>query len=242
MAKITMVNQRVWLGGHDLSGAVNTLRVESAAEARDSAVLTDSVRAMLPGLKTVTLGHSGYFETADGLDEELHGRIGLADAPLSYAASDNVEGSVAYTLQALLAEYSPGGRVGEMLAFTGAAMAADGNGLVRGTLMHNDTRTATANGTGQQLGAVAAGQQLFGALHVTAASGTAPTLDVTVESDDNGGFTTPTTRMTFAQQVAVGYEWATPVAGPITDDWWRLVYTIGGGTPSFTFAGILGIQ
>jgi hypothetical protein len=32
-----------------------------------------------------------------------------------------------------------------------------------------------------------------------------------------------------------------PLSGAITDDWWRITATVGGTTPSFRFAVILGI-
>lgn len=243
MAKLVLHDQRVWLGGYDLSGAVNSLALEHGAEARDVATLESNTRIQASGLKSVAASLEGYFETDGGIDEELFNRIGLTDAPLSYGAAGAAEGDLAYSFQALAAEYSPGGQIGEMMQFAASAQAASGDGLVRGTLMHNGAETASGNGTGRQLGAVAAGQKLFGALHVLAAAGTGPTLDVTIESDDNSGFTSAVTRMTFAQQTGIGFEWATPIEGPITDDWWRVVWSLGGtGGPSFTFPLILAIQ
>ncbi len=79
-------------------------------------------------------------------------------------------------------------------------------------------------------------------MHVVAASGTTPTLDMIVESDDNSGITSGVTRITFTQEVAVGAQYATAVAGPITDDWWRVGWTIGGTGPSFTVIVTVGIQ
>ena len=242
MAKLIMRDQKVWLGAFDLSGVANSLAVEIGADARDVSTLGNATRIHLAGLKTLAAGMQGWFDTAGGLDQELFDRIGLADAPMSYAPVGAAEGDAAFSFLALHAQYSPQGAVGEVFAFNAAALAASGDGLVQGTLMHNSAETATANGTGQQLGAAAAGQKLFGALHVLDVSGGTPTLDVTVESDDNGGFTTPTTQITFAQQVAAGYEWAAPIAGPITDDWWRLAWTITGTTPSFEFVATLAIQ
>lgn len=242
MAKLVLGEQKLWLGGYDLTGAINALALEHGAEAVDCAVMGDVTRPMAGGLKTVAAQHEGLWDAVAGLDAELFGRVGLADAPMSFAATDAAEGDIAYSFLALLAEYSPGANIRDLLRFSVSGQAASGDGLVRGTLMQNGAETATINGAGRQLGAVAAGQKLFGALHVTDGSGTAPTLDVTVESDDNAGFTSPVTQMTFSQQTGVGFEWATPVAGPIADDWWRLVITIGGTTPSFDFAGILAIQ
>ena len=59
-----------------------------------------------------------------------------------------------------------------------------------------------------------------------------------MQSDDNSGFTSATNRITFTQATGVTSELLS-VAGAITDDYWRLSYTIVGG--SFTFAVALGI-
>ena len=88
-----------------------------------------------------------------------------------------------------------------------------------------------------QLGAVASGQIVAASLHVIAASGTS--LDVTVESDSTSGMSSPTTQLTFAQATAIGGQFLSAV-GPITDDWWRVSWTVVGG--SFTFVVAIGIR
>lgn len=238
MAEHILRDQKLWLDGFDFTGVMNQLALDYGAEVVDRTAFGSTARQRLGGLKTVTAQHEGFFD-ADPFDAALFSRIGTPDVPMSFASDDATEGSTAYSFLAELAEYSPGGAVGEMFAFSVGAEAS--GSLIRGTLMHDAARTTTANGTAQQLGVVSATQTLYGALHVVAASGTTPTLDVTVESDDAMGFATPTTRLTFAQKTAIGSEWLT-LAGPVTDDWWRIAWTIGGGTPSFTFVVFLGIQ
>jgi hypothetical protein len=72
--------------------------------------------------------------------------------------------------------------------------------------------------------------------------GTSPTLDVIVQSDDASGFPSATNRITFTQATGFTAEYATPVAGAITDDWWRVNFTIGGtASPNFTFICVIGI-
>lgn len=238
MAKQVMRDQQVWLGGYDLTGVINSLATDYGSEARDVATLGENTRIQLAGLRTLSATLEGYLDTAGGIDEELFNRIGLHDAPFSFAAVDAAEGDVAYTFEALWSQYSPGAAIGEVLAFSGAAQAGGSTGLQRGTLMHpRASEAVTGNGTARQLGAVSANQKLYGALHVLAGSGT---LDLVVESDDAGGFGTPTTQMTFAQQTGIGFDLPLPVSGPITDDFWRLSWTIGGGP--FTFVCILAIQ
>jgi hypothetical protein len=124
---------------------------------------------------------------------------------------------------------------------------ANGTGtwpLARGRCAHASgvPRTATGSGTAVQLGALAAGQHLYANLHVLSVSGmAAPTLTVTVQSDDNSGFTTPTTRGSFAAKSAVGGE-PIRIAGPFTDTYWRVGWTITGTNPSFLFLASFGIE
>ncbi len=70
-------------------------------------------------------------------------------------------------------------------------------------------------------------------LHVTAASGTTPTLDVVLEDTVDAGASWNVVG-TFAQKTAAGRE-VINVTTPFTDRL-RARWTVGGTTPSFTFS------
>lgn len=71
---------------------------------------------------------------------------------------------------------------------------------------------------------------------VTGLTGTA-NITFILESDDNGSFTSATTRATSSTFSSADDLWVAPVPGPITDDYWRVRYTITGtGTASFRVA------
>lgn len=91
----------------------------------------------------------------------------------------------------------------------------------------------TASGSSASLLDYGHPKTLRAQLRVTAASGTTPTLDVIIEDSLDGG-TTWNTVGTFGQKTAVGREViniTTPFAHLL-----RISWTIGGTTPSFTFA------
>lgn len=102
------------------------------------------------------------------------------------------------------------------------------------------TETASVNGTGRYFGA----NQTFGfALAVNAASGTSPTLDVKIQhSADNSSWTDTGVAFTqvTASQVTATREVAEfpkrTVSTTATQPWLRMVATIGGTGPQFTFA------
>lgn len=92
--------------------------------------------------------------------------------------------------------------------------------------------TRTANGNGSTQAGLAQTARLRVQLNVTAASGTTPTLDVVIEDSLDG--TNWNTIGTFTQKVTTGrqvIDITTPFADTVRARW-----TIGGTTPSFTFA------
>lgn len=72
-------------------------------------------------------------------------------------------------------------------------------------------------------------------VNVTAASGTTPTLDLSLQWSSDGGTTwhTPDTAQTFAQITATT---AKVKNFAVLGDVYRIVWTVGGTTPSFTFS------
>ena len=176
------------------------------------------------------------------IDDTVFATLGSAATPRSICTAAD-DGGAAYLMRGVTFNYTPiQGSVGELAMCSTDSTVTNGP-LVRGKLIHPSSvaRTSSSTGTGRQLGAVIAGKSLYAALHVISVSGTSPTLDVIVQSDDNAGFTTPTTRVTFSQTGVVGAQWGS-VAGAVTDEYWRISYTIGGSdTPTFAFAVTAGI-
>jgi hypothetical protein len=179
---------------------------------------------------------------AGSVDSVLWSQIGTADVARSFV-SNSADGSVAYLMRGIPLSYTPIDGEANGLAMASLKGMSSTGPVIRGRLLHpgGTARTSSSTGTGRQLGAVTAGKSLYAALHVLSVSGTStPTITVKVQSDDNGSFTTPTDRITFTGATAAGYQWGS-VAGAITDDYWRISYTITGSGPSFLFAVTAGI-
>ena len=98
------------------------------------------------------------------------------------------------------------------------------------TLLASAARTETVTGTAVK--GLSAARLLVMQLNVSAASGTSPTLDVVVQDTVDG--TNWNTIATFTQATAVTRE-VIRLTTAFTDQL-RVVGTIGGTTPSFTFA------
>ena len=108
------------------------------------------------------------------------------------------------------------------------------------TLLASGDRTAS--GAGDPVIGLGVYREGYVILNVTAASGTTPTLDVIIQTSPDEGVTWENF-VTFAQKIAVGietkrfssYQAVAAGAGPFGDQM-KVVYTIGGTTPSFTFS------
>lgn len=105
------------------------------------------------------------------------------------------------------------------------------------TLHASAARTAT--GTGSAVCGFERYEKFTAQLVVSAASGTTPTLDVVIQHSIDGG-TTWFTLMTFTQKTTTGNELKTEseveaATAEVYGDCFRVSYTIGGTTPSFTF-------
>lgn len=241
MASFVLTDSTLLVGGYDLTGDTNQQQMVLATQERDSTTFgSGGARQYKAGLVDVDFTHAGFVNYSLG-EPIWYPQIGASSTHVvTFAPTGADDGELAYTAQALTTTVQENGTVGDMFAYT--ASGSGSTTWVGGTIMHPDTaRTTSGDGTGYQLGAVAATETLYGSLHVIAASGTSPTLDVIVESDDNGSFTSATTQLTFSQFSAVGAEWQS-TAGPITDDYFRVSYTIGGSGPSFTFVVTLGYR
>lgn len=243
MATLVFTNAKVLLAQYDIGGDLNQVSVEHGADPLDVTTFGATTRTRKAGLRLAKTSINGFWDANSAapikIDDNLWAGIGNASRILTVSPAA-VLGDPAYTYRATQAKYAPGGKVGDMLAFSCDVEAAS-SPLVRGTLFLTGAKTITGTSAIYNTGAAAAAQFLYAALHVTLVSGTTPTLDVTVKSAATGGFGTPTTRITFAQQTVANSVWATPVAGAITDAFWRVDYTIGGTTPSFTFVIVVGI-
>lgn len=244
MGMFTLTSPKIYLDGFDISGDLNQHSLNESAAAVTNTTYGTGYESALPGRKGVDLSMAGYWQagaTPDLIDHILADRIAVENSVLTVCGQTGAAGESAKFFRAMVGSYAPGGQVGAMLAFSASAKANQGP-VVRGTVLATGSKTSTANGSAYQVGAAGATQSLYAALHVLSVSGTNPTLNVVIASDNNSGFTSGLTRMTFSQKTAIGTQWLTPVAGPQTDDYWRAEWTIGGSnTPTFNFVVVFGI-
>lgn len=241
MAGQVLKSTGIWMDGYNLSGQSRGLALDYGAELKDATTFGQTTRINFPGPKHSRIEVRGLWDASgtNGAPERpIFDNIQTEGTIFSVAAVDT-EGTPAYTMQAAQARYQMGAQFGELFEFSAGAETSAAPGLVRGQLIFKQSGlSSSGNGTKFQVGAVAAGQKMYAALHVLNA-GTG-TFDGILQSDANSSAGGESTRITFSQASAVSSQWGS-VAGAITDTWWRLNYTIAGGAPSFSVVLVIGV-
>lgn len=243
MAAHALTNATVFFGQYDITADHNQVRVGAGVESLDKTTFGQTTRIKAAGLRTGEMTGSGFVDYGTAaIETYLSANLGLNNVPITVTPNGTANERATF-MQALVASITPvGGTVGEMHKFDWKGETGQSPLIHTGTLMAaKAARTSSSNsGTAQQLGAVSATQRIWAALHVFTASGTTPSLTVTVKSDNGVGFASPATQITFTAATTATSEFKS-TAGAITDDYWRVDWTISGTTPSFTFAVAIGI-
>lgn len=245
MAPIVLTNCQVWTGGYDLTSEANQISISAKVDDQDTTTFSNSgYKTRVGGLKDIEANCEGLYNAAPALasqDLDAFSKLGVPDEVFT-AAPDAAQGSIAYMFQAGRFSYEFFGPVGEVAPFKLQALGTNNAGVIRG---QNAAPKASVNATGAlggaggvQLGLVGAAQFLYAGIHVFSAG---TTITVQVQSDDNSGFSSATTRGTIGPITATGGYWMTRVAGAIaTDTFWR--FNVSAITGTFSIAGAIGIQ
>jgi len=239
MAKQLLNNCGIYLSGYELSGFSNTVGLILNKDLFDATTFGDGFRSRVPGLPDATFSAAGCWSPQE-VDAVLQDKIGDIDELVSLAA-DNVVGGVVYFFRGVEGQYQVEAPINNVARWTMSGTVSK-SPVIRGKILHRATAAAaTGNGTAQQLGAVLSTQSIYAALHVFSVAGTTPSLTVKVQSDNASNFPSATDRLTFTAATGLTSEWK-EAAGAITDDYWRVNYTISGTSPEFGFVVTFGIR
>jgi hypothetical protein len=247
MATHVLTDVDIYTNQYDFASQLNQVELTGEAESVDVTNFGSAGwKEFKGGLKSGMVNYSGFASYGAGeigsVLEPIDGLIGTTGILVTVTDQSPAENSVAFSMSSLQTTLSNLGQVGEANPIS-AQFVADGNrGILAGRLIAAKAdRTSTATSTGYQLGAVTATQRIYSAFHVFSATGTSPTLDMVVESDNASNFASATSRITHTQRTAAGFELSS-LGGAVTDDYWRASWTIGGtDTPTFSFALVLAI-
>jgi hypothetical protein len=235
MSTFAANNITTWFAGYDMTTDLSQTTMPLEKNPLDSTTFGPVgqrlARSRKAGLEDASSQVAGFWRLDNALDETLFDSLGGPSQVITHS-HDGAEGSPAYFYQARSFSYQLFGPVGELAPFSLTAQGAKGNGsagVIRGVVLasHAEVNSTGAAGTDFELGAVASGQYLYAALHVFDPGAT---ITAVLESDEDDTFGSGTTRATFGPITVAGSYWATRVAGPITDEFYRLRVTAITGT------------
>jgi len=239
VSSFAFVDATTWIAAYDMTSDLKSMTLNISADELDNTVFgLGGYRRRIGGLRTVAADFGGFWQAGTGqVDPTVFADLAIADRVVTLAP-DDAEGTPAYMWQGGSFTYAPFGQIGEVTPFSLSYMGTNGVGAVRGQVAKakGNVSATGALGTVQQLGDVASGEYLYATLHVFSAG---TTITVQVQSDDNSGMSSPTTRGTIGPITTAGGTWMTRVAGPITDTYWR--FNVSAITGTFSVAGAIGI-
>ena len=195
MAEHVIKNAKVLFGGVDLSGDMNEVTVTKSADVLDKTVFGSSARRRMAGLKDFQVTGGGFFdaESTQKNDPHLYSKLGSTASVVTVAHASS-KGAICYSGQDILSEYSPAGRIGELMRFNFACYGD--NEAVRGVIAEGGTGLSTTlSATPQNLGVKSTTKRLYGIMHVRgiSSSGGTHSIRARVQTASSSGFSSPTT-------------------------------------------------
>jgi hypothetical protein len=244
MAVFTLTNLHV--AANELNMSCHANQVDVMAEADEIDVTTfcgGGYRQKITGLAAFNVNVSGFQDfVAPAPGISFPGATALVSGGLNtftVAPEGAAVGNVAYIGQTRSMTVNDlTGSVGDVASFTLNTVGT--NRLVRGTMLHPvAARTSTGSGDITTFTAPTATQSLHAAFHVHSVTGSG-TITFTVQTDDDIGFATPTTRITSAAFAAVGHEFKSLAGALAGETHIRLGWMIAGFS-SVTFSAAAGV-
>jgi hypothetical protein len=236
-------NTRAWMDGKQAACVINELTQEAELDEAEVTTLCSTLKDYIPGLAEVTIELEGYFDTdtvapATTMEALFHSKIDSGEVfPITFAPDGGgTIGDGVYMMNGFLQEYTIENTVDEAAAVEATFRCS--SALARGLVLHTDDTARTVTGDhGDAPSATTVDNTTsssdggIGVLHVSAVSGTTPTLVVKIQHSADG--TTWADLITFSSQNAINGEYQT-VSGTV-NRYLRAQWTIGGTTPSFNF-------
>jgi hypothetical protein len=218
---------------YDLTSFLDNSETEQSIEVLDATTYGNDS-------KVYALGHDDGVATLEGL-----GDGGADELDLILAGIKRSTGVIATIIRgvanndqadlmsAIQTQFDTKASVTGLVRLT-AALQADQDGLDHGVILRVPGATGTSSNTSALNNGAASANGGVGHLHVSANSGSTPTLDVIIE-DSPDGSTGWATIATFSQVTTTDQALRVEITGTVKQ-YIRAAWTIGGTTPLYTFA------
>jgi len=244
MSTFVLTDVTTWIGGYDFTCDSSSASLQVKVDDQETTTFcTNGWKSRVGGLREVSCDLDGFWQAGTGqVDPEMFSTIGNSNEPVTQSPTGSVAGSPAFMYLGGKFSYEIFGDLGDIAPFSVSVMSTDGIGVVRGQIAKSKGNVSATGVLGSGLtglstnSQVGTGQYLYATLHVFSAG---TTVTVQLQSDDNAGFSSPTTRATLGPVTTTGGTWMTRVAGPITDTYYR--FNVSAITGTFSVAGAIAI-
>lgn len=241
MAVTAVTQARIYVGSFEFTSFSNQAEWGGDVAVKEVTTFGTDFQQFVPSLKTFQCNTAGFNDYAGAsVDEVVRGLYGSrrvatltnttpATGNLAHVGQGIVGGWRAINIAAPGDVPSTGIVIGDGYTATGQL-----------TQISTSTVTATGNSTPVNVGAVATGRTILAAIHVLSVTGTTPSLTAQLASSTTSGGAY-TARGTAGAAITAAGDQLITAAGPFTDTWWRLNYTVSGTTPVFTVVASIAI-
>lgn len=232
MAFVNSQSTRVLYGANAIASTVRSASPAFNTNMLDVTTLADSSKAFVPGINEWTLNIDGVFDNTTGtgsvLDQMTSPLASTTTVPASVAVLGFTAGNPVWMLPAKQITYEVKAQVDNAVEYS-LSLGAASTPAIGISLVDLAAVTATGNGATQD-NAASSANGFFAHLHITAVSGTTPSLTAVVQHSSNGS--TWTTLGSFTAATAIGSQL---ISGTGTvNRYTRISWTVSGTTPSFT--------
>ena len=232
MAFINANQTKLIYGTLPLQAYLRSVQPSASIEMLDVTSLADSAKSYVPGLEEFSLNIEGMFDNdaaAGSLWSTITTPIDASSSVVTSAAPSGFAlGNPTWLIQANTVSYEPSSNVTDVVTFN---MSMGSASTSQTGISLGDLTALTATGTGTSVDNSASTSNGFIAqIHVTAASGTTPTMTAIIQHSTNNS-----TWATLGSFTAATGATSERISGTGTvNRYVRISYTIGGTTPSFT--------
>lgn len=232
MAFVHSKNGRVLVNNKHLSGRITGWNVAGERSLGETTTLLDDGARFIPGLRGGSVNVNGLFDGAAGdIDETIQASDGALDGLLTSVLPDGFTiGKPAFIATSNLSSYTIESGVSDTVSLT--LETAPNDGVDHGRVVHAHTAETTTGNSTSIDDTASTSNGGVATLHVTAASGTTPSLTAKVQHSVDDSVWVDL--ITFTAATATTSQRKT-VTGTV-NRYVREQHTISGTTPNFTYA------
>lgn len=235
-------NGRIWMDGFAASAYLDDVSMEGKTDTAETTTLSKTAKTYIPGLDMSTVKLKGFFDSntvspSSTFEALLNARRRTVFATTFFPGGGGAINDPAYLLNGFMTEYDVTSMVKD--AVTLKMEYQSNTGLQYGRVLLTDGTRIVTDLTGVQGridGVAASTNGAVAILSTSAVLGTSPTLDVKLQHSTNDSVWTDVAGGAFVQQTSVTGVKGNYLTIPGTiNRYVRVVWTITGTTPSFTF-------